>query len=302
MANHKSKPDTSCLTQSTHLPSRFEVIQWHGRWNERNLDVPNRRKFCRLDFCSRICAASNCPFHVGLARTQPDFANQDIGELDRVLASDGQFDRLFAGNHFRQFHLPATSFVRFCGGRICSQRYRDRFSSIGPAPDANLHLLLQNHVIAKHRRQSDVCNDGPREQRQNADNKCERNDSEDNILHGVSLEKRWEAGSRENISAQQYKVGHFTRCRNLQQHRRRRVPTDRAVTEIGRPDQAQRVSGDSSTTAGTALRLVQPAFHHIAAMFSQGVTSRVDASRAILQSAQRWWQRLCGDCLKRTKT
>jgi len=58
-----------------------------------------------------------------------------------------------------------------------------------PAPDSNLHLLLQNHVIAENRRQSDVSKHSGIEERQSANNERERDNSEDDILHGVSLEK-----------------------------------------------------------------------------------------------------------------
>ena len=94
--------------------------------------------------------------HVRLARADPYLADEDVVQLDLVLAADGHVVGLAIGLHGRQHHLPIALGVGLGRGRRLVELDRDLFAGIGPAPDGQRPVALQHHVAAKHLGQLDV--------------------------------------------------------------------------------------------------------------------------------------------------
>jgi hypothetical protein len=55
-----------------------------------NLDVPHLRIIGRRDLVGRAVAIGDHPFHVRLAGTEPDLADEHVFQADGILARDGQ--------------------------------------------------------------------------------------------------------------------------------------------------------------------------------------------------------------------
>ncbi len=76
-------------------------------------------------------APPQAELHVGLARADPHFADEDVVQLDLVFAADGYAVGLAIGLHGREHDFP----VALGSGRGIVELNRNIFTGIGPAPD-----------------------------------------------------------------------------------------------------------------------------------------------------------------------
>ena len=101
---------------------------------------------------------ASCPSgHVRLPRTDPDFAHQNILELNFVgLTRNSQFTRW---TYLQGIQLDQP-FAILAGSRLLgliTERHRDRFTHIGRPPDGNRLPALKHHAIAEHAVDGDGC-------------------------------------------------------------------------------------------------------------------------------------------------
>ena len=108
---------------------------------QRDRDQADLRIRGVLDDLLRIIALIHGPLHVRLAASDPDFAHEDIGDLDRVLAGDRQFERT-ARLQRRELGAKATIFARRGDGLIL-ERDRYLFAVGSGAPYGNLDTLSE---------------------------------------------------------------------------------------------------------------------------------------------------------------
>ncbi len=89
------------------------------------------------------------PLHVGLARADPDFAEEDIVESDRVLPLHGHGVGLAVRLQGRKVDPPLSVGTSFGGAALAGKLNRDFLSCRRRSPNPNQFLLLQDHVVAK---------------------------------------------------------------------------------------------------------------------------------------------------------
>jgi len=87
--------------------------------------------------------------HIGLARDEPNLANQHVFDLDRVRRGDGERLRLVAGAHRTQADAPPAvgSSRRF--QRLPCEPDGNGFTRIRRAPDRHFGIALENHAVAE---------------------------------------------------------------------------------------------------------------------------------------------------------
>ncbi len=104
----------------------------------------------------RIVAAAENKLHVGLAGTDPIFhQKEDVVDGERILPETTSSAEL-AGVHRRECDAPLAGGVGRGSLRLPGDGHCYSFARIGPAPDGNLHVALENHVIAEKERQFDI--------------------------------------------------------------------------------------------------------------------------------------------------
>src|SRR5262249_20972141 len=138
------------------LPRRLDVLRWLVGLDLWDVEQPNLRGIGSGDGLFRTVRGGERPLHVRLARANPDLANEDVFQLDLVLATDRQPVRLAIGLHGRQRHLPAPLGVGLCTGLVLAELHGHVLARIGPAPDRQRLVALQDHVTADHARQLDI--------------------------------------------------------------------------------------------------------------------------------------------------
>ncbi len=87
----------------------------------RYLHVANHRVVGGRDFFGRTTAAADRPLHVGLTRTEPDFAKQNVLDFDRVATGDLQYVRLLARFDRGKTRVPPPLVVALDRHRLSGQ-------------------------------------------------------------------------------------------------------------------------------------------------------------------------------------
>ena len=105
--------------------------------------------------CHIACAG--LPLHVRLAGGHPDLADEHIfkDDLLAVAAGDGHLGRLGVRLQRLQLERPLTVLTGFGADLLACELDRDLRAGLAPAPDREIHLPLQDHVIAEGRAQLD---------------------------------------------------------------------------------------------------------------------------------------------------
>ena len=138
------------------LPFSFKIALRLLRADLGNRDVPNLRVVGGEFFQARIFGAVDAPLHVGLSGAKPNFADQNVLELEGVFSLD--FERVRASGRERvQVNLPAA--VRFGAGGVAlaGDAYGDYFALIRPAPDGVGLRSLQHHSVSDDGGDFDLC-------------------------------------------------------------------------------------------------------------------------------------------------
>ena len=93
--------------------------------------------------------------HVGLAGSEPDLADQDVGERERRAwgggsgGHDTERARFGAGGHRIESDAPAAAGIGRGRVGLAGEGDRDGFPGIGRSPDGNGHFALQHHVVGE---------------------------------------------------------------------------------------------------------------------------------------------------------
>ena len=98
------------------------------------------------DFLLRIGALGDSPFHVGLPGANPDFAHEHVLELDLVVPLDRQGRGLGTCLQFVEFDHPLAILAGDGAFFLPTEGDGDLFSLVGPTPDGNGHVALEDHV------------------------------------------------------------------------------------------------------------------------------------------------------------
>ena len=101
-----------------------------------------------------VIRAADCHRHVGLTGAEPNLADEHVlnFNLASVLAGDGKGARLGRGFERIELERPLAVSARSCGLRLTCKEDGHRFARIGPAPDGDGLLALQDHVVREQRR------------------------------------------------------------------------------------------------------------------------------------------------------
>ncbi len=181
--------ETADRLGAAHGPfaGRYVLPRQRGR-DPRHLQVadlrPGRRRLLRLE----VQRTHHGELHVRLARTQPDLADQDIGQRQRGCALHDQLEGAALGTR-RQRHPPGTGRIRLRRHAVFVQGHLHGFPRVGPAPHGDRLAPLQNHVVPKYRRETDRRaaarrKDGPGKQDTGDDStRCSNHPS---LLHGLT--------------------------------------------------------------------------------------------------------------------
>ena len=132
-----------------NLPCGIEAILGNCSGNERNFDVANPVVGRRGDFCGGISTDGNGPFHVGLAGTQPDFADEDILQHELVAGLHLESDRRIRSGLGRQGNFPAPGFTCLCHGLRPADEHGHLFTWVGGTPDPQRLFALEHHVVGE---------------------------------------------------------------------------------------------------------------------------------------------------------
>ena len=101
------------------------------------------------NFLLRVAGHAAAQFHVRLAGTAPALADHHVVKFDR--AGTGHFeDERAAGFHGGEARFPFAALIGLRLGGGGAERHGDCFIRLGPAPNCQGHLLLENHVAAEH--------------------------------------------------------------------------------------------------------------------------------------------------------
>ena len=95
-------------------------------------------------------------FHVRLAAANPDFADENIGEGKGVFPFDNKIAPFKGSRLRREEDLPISGFASGRGRGRSSKLNGYFFTGVGPTPNANRHIALENSAIAKTFRHRDV--------------------------------------------------------------------------------------------------------------------------------------------------
>ncbi len=126
------------------------------------------------------------PLHVRLTRADPDLADEDVLEGERVAPRHGQLE---GAARLVRPHVDLPAAARVGDGRRCVPAERDghALARLGPAPDARLAPLLHDHVVADDRRHAHV---GAR--RAGEGKQQERSRERESV--SVDVHRLWESG------------------------------------------------------------------------------------------------------------
>ena len=133
----------------TRLPLALEVLLRLLSAHLWDADQANLRILGRTDFQVGVLGRGHGHCHVRLPRTDPDFADQHISELDAVLAFDRQLVWA-AGGQWLQLDHPFAVFVGHGSLDLLADCDRDFLAIAGPAPDSILLALLQYHMLGEN--------------------------------------------------------------------------------------------------------------------------------------------------------
>src|SRR5271165_6252882 len=94
-------------------------------------------------------------FHVGLTGCEPHIADHDVVERDVVVRYYGELIWT-ARRLWRKVHTPLTEAVRGCRAVDAAHRDGNFLVRVGPPPDMDGPVPLENHVTAENRRHSRI--------------------------------------------------------------------------------------------------------------------------------------------------
>ena len=130
------------------LPGAFEVGLGFLGADLRDGDEADVGEFCGGDFEVGVPGGADGPLHVGLAGAEPDFADEDVGEVAGGGALDGDFGGLGAGGDGVKGDGPFAIGTGF-GSLGLAGEGDCHIGAWGiPAPDGVGVLLLEHHVVA----------------------------------------------------------------------------------------------------------------------------------------------------------
>ena len=109
-----------------------------------------------------VVESQNAHLHIALAGGKPDFADQNVVQLDLAVAGNRDALRLVTARRGLQHHLPAAV-VTALRSHPGAPRGIDlhRRMRIGPAPKFHIRILLQHHIVADNLRKGDLRGGGP---------------------------------------------------------------------------------------------------------------------------------------------
>ena len=148
---------------------------FHGRGGAGLLDphVADQREIRGGDFSGGVLhAAAGLPgagpgldgeLHVGLTRTEPNFADDDVAHGERIFSGDGQVHPDGARRQCVEIDDPTAIGPGGRAAGLFAQRDRDFFAGIGATPDGHGLVALQHGMIREERRERDVGLDEPGE-------------------------------------------------------------------------------------------------------------------------------------------
>ena len=110
----------------------------------------------RCDLFLRIERTIDGPLHIRLAGADPNFAEEDILELNGVLALHHHGVRFAVCAQSREFRAPRPFLGGGGGDTLATERDGDSFSRIARSPNPDRGPLLENHVVTEHLRNGDV--------------------------------------------------------------------------------------------------------------------------------------------------
>ena len=163
------------------LPLAGAILGGNAGGQLGHFDMPDLGIVGRGDLFLRIEATGDNHLHVRLPGAKPDLADQHVIKCDGVLADNLNSERP-ARRHLRQHHAPLTGFVGRCGhGRLAAYLHGDLLIGIGPPPNRDRLIALQNHVAAEDVRHGDVgrCRSCDSKSGRQHDGVCKRED----VLH-----------------------------------------------------------------------------------------------------------------------
>ena len=93
------------------------------------------------------------PLHIGLPRSQPDFAHQHVPQRDTLTDAVRhlQFGGFGAGPQWVQRKHPFAGLIRHRRLRLASEFYRDLCPRLAPPPDRYHHAPLENGIVPERR-------------------------------------------------------------------------------------------------------------------------------------------------------
>src|SRR5206468_5663571 len=117
-------------------------------------ELADHWKICRRDGFPGIVSVAEIPpefiFHVGLAGTEPDLANEYVFNGNLLVAcDDAKFGGVGTGREWIERDSPFPVFGSFGDLLLSGKRYFDRLSRNGPSPDFQGEAPLEHHVIRK---------------------------------------------------------------------------------------------------------------------------------------------------------
>ena len=143
--------------RSAGLPFRRESVRL---WIERvSLGNSEQSEVWVIGFRDLLGRAGGCAQgkgHVGLPRGNPDLADHHIFNNDRFLTRHFKGERP-ARSHRFEVYGPMTAGIRVNAARVTCEADRDLLRGIRVAPDTNLAVLLQDHVVAEQVGEYWVC-------------------------------------------------------------------------------------------------------------------------------------------------
>jgi hypothetical protein len=144
-------------------PLARHILQRQFAHLERNSEFPDFRTVGRRDLLRLIGdageplgharvfgrVARHHKIHIRLPGPQPDFPDEDVYDLDRILTCDGHLNRVVRSPEIGQVDHPFPIRSGRRGLLLAGDAHRDLLARIGPPPDRHRHALLQDHVVAE---------------------------------------------------------------------------------------------------------------------------------------------------------